>query len=59
MKLNRPCMLSPEAIQEFKTMYYDTMGVMLDDGEAEKQGLCLIGFIASILELPGPTEDSL
>ncbi len=54
MKLERPTKLSSESISEFKKLYLEAKGVLLSDSEAERQGLNVIGFLATLLELDNP-----
>jgi hypothetical protein len=51
LKLNRPTSLSPSSIKEFQQLYLEAKGVLLSDSEAEQQGLNVINFIATLLEL--------
>jgi len=51
IKLNRPTSLSKTSIEEFKKLYFDAKGVLLSSEDAERQGLNVIGFIATLLEL--------
>ena len=51
LHLNRPTSLSRKSIAEFKQLYLAAKGIALSDQEAERLGINVINFLATLLEL--------